>query len=72
MGYCPRCGENPPWGTRAAATAARQRQPVRIPLDSRIVTLPSGLQDGDRVRYAGVVFEVRRAGEAIELHLVGR
>lgn len=72
MGYCPRCGDNPPWGTRATAGAARQRRPVRVPAGSKIVQLPAGLKEGDRVRYGGVLFEVRRAGEVIELHLIGR
>jgi hypothetical protein len=71
MGYCPRCGENTPWRKRPA-TMTRQRRPVRVLVGSRIVTLPPGLQDGDRVRYGGVLFEVHRYGEVIELHLVDR
>ncbi|MCM8748212.1 DNA repair protein RadA [Thermomicrobiaceae bacterium CFH 74404] len=72
MGYCPRCGENPPWGARATASASRQRRPVRVVAGSKIVRLPQGLKEGDRVRYGGVLFEVRRSGEVIELHLIGR
>jgi len=71
MGYCPRCGENTVWATRLT-TAIRQRRPVRVAVGSRIVTLPPDLRDGDRVRYGGVLFEVRRYGDVIELHLVGR
>lgn len=72
MGYCPRCGDNQPWGKTAASRAVRERRPIRVPVSSRIVTLPADVKDGERIRYGGILFEVRRTGDVIELHLVDR
>jgi|GEM_PF-600936 len=71
MGYCPRCGENPPWGiNRVPTSTARARRPVRIHVSSPIVRIPASIQDGERIHYGGTLFTVRRYGDIIELHAV--
>ena len=62
MGYCPRCGENSAFGTTEPGKRDLRPRALRIPAGSRIVDLPSDLQDGEVIQYGGSRFRVRRDG----------
>jgi hypothetical protein len=64
MGYCPRCGENSAFGAapedRSALTAS---EPLRIPVDSKIVHLPDMPNEAE-ITFGGSRFRVRRSGDS--------
>lgn len=62
MGYCPRCGENSAFGASEPGKRDLRPRALRIPAGSRIVDLPSDLQDGEVIQYGGSRFRVRRDG----------
>lgn len=62
MGYCPRCGENSAFGATEPGKRDLRPRALRIPAGSRIVDLPSDLQDGEVIQYGGSRFRVRRDG----------
>lgn len=70
MHYCPRCGENSPFGDSGAGTAGHGVTPLRIPVGSRIVHLDDIGAEGQgetEVTYGGTRFRVRRDGESLLL-----
>jgi len=70
MGYCPRCGDNPPYGESPRASLTNQPGHLRIPVGTRVVDLGDP-PDGSVVSYGGSRFRIRRKDHTIMLELVG-
>lgn len=70
MGYCPRCGENSPYGPDQERGRDFRPTLLRIPVDSRVVTIPPDVADGGSFAYGGSRFRLRRDGRAYQLEIV--
>lgn len=68
MGYCPRCGENSPYGESEQDANWRVGE-LRIPAASRIVHIPDAAE-GSVVSYGGSRFRVHRREGSVYLELV--
>ena len=69
MGYCPRCGENSPYGESAFHRAGRPPARLRIASGTRIVNL-GDQPEGAVVTYGGSRFRIHRTDGETALELV--